>query len=404
MPKAKVAKRKDGLYRKDIFTGQYRPDGRPIRKSIYGKTLAELERNITHFKRDLEGGFLNVDDEITLQAWGEQWFEAYHGSDEVKTREMYRTALNTHIYPAFKGIRLRDVKKSHLQAFLNKLTDKKDAEGNPCYTKRTPSIVRMTLKQLFAQAYADGLLRFDPSTSLKLKQKVSKPREQKRALTAFETSAILGLMVSPPDDQMTAELIAFIATLYYTGMRPEEARALTRQDVHSNEISIDKAVVFDKDKPVLKGCKTQSSVRTVPIPEPLESLLSDYLQQVDYLVFPSPSDRSRHLNKREYTRLYREAEALMNLLSGARGNLTVVEGFTPYILRHNYATMMAEAGIPPQHLKELMGHSSIEITMRYYVHVSDAQRDKDLLKIRSWREINENLCGKNAVNGLPTVV
>lgn len=41
-------------------------------------------------------------------------------------------------------------------------------------------------------------------------------------------------------------------------------------------------------------------------------------------------------------------------------------------LRHAYATLLIECGTSPRVVMELMGHSTIAITMNLYSHVSDA--------------------------------
>ena len=39
--------------------------------------------------------------------------------------------------------------------------------------------------------------------------------------------------------------------------------------------------------------------------------------------------------------------------------------YSPHSLRHTFATQLLNAGVPLEVLKELMGHYSIELTLRY---------------------------------------
>jgi integrase len=50
-------------------------------------------------------------------------------------------------------------------------------------------------------------------------------------------------------------------------------------------------------------------------------------------------------------------------------------------LRHTYATLLIEAGVPVKVVSELLGHSSIEITLRIYGHVTPKMRDQAVNKI-----------------------
>lgn len=43
---------------------------------------------------------------------------------------------------------------------------------------------------------------------------------------------------------------------------------------------------------------------------------------------------------------------------------------SPHDLRRTFGTRCAEAEIYPKHLQSIMGHKNIEITMRFYVHLS----------------------------------
>jgi integrase len=53
---------------------------------------------------------------------------------------------------------------------------------------------------------------------------------------------------------------------------------------------------------------------------------------------------------------------------------------TPHICRHTYCTLMATTGVSLQTLQRLMGHESIEITLKYYTHLKLDQTKEDLEK------------------------
>ena len=54
---------------------------------------------------------------------------------------------------------------------------------------------------------------------------------------------------------------------------------------------------------------------------------------------------------------------------------------TPHILRHTFATRAIERGIPPKVVQELLGHSSITITLDLYTHVLPQTKAEEIKKL-----------------------
>ena len=52
-----------------------------------------------------------------------------------------------------------------------------------------------------------------------------------------------------------------------------------------------------------------------------------------------------------------------------------------HIFRHTFATRAIEAGMQPQVLKTILGHSSLAMTMDLYSHVMDDVKSDEMEKI-----------------------
>lgn len=63
-------------------------------------------------------------------------------------------------------------------------------------------------------------------------------------------------------------------------------------------------------------------------------------------------------------------------------------GYTPHCLRHTYATELINAGMPLECLKELMGHTNLEVTRRY-ARLTDTTREKEYFRAMSKIERGE---------------
>lgn len=58
------------------------------------------------------------------------------------------------------------------------------------------------------------------------------------------------------------------------------------------------------------------------------------------------------------------------------------EHVSPHALRHTFATRALENGIPPKVVQEILGHSSITITLDLYTHVLDKTKSEEILKLQ----------------------
>ncbi len=152
------------------------------------------------------------------------------------------------------------------------------------------------------------------------------------------------------------------ATLAFTGLRIGEAQELRGGDVRLAERRIR---IHDADHRV----KTASSVRDVPIPEPLARLLAEHVTRFPIgpndLLFDSPFDDYRTA-RRVFTRACRAA--------GLRS-------VTLHDLRHTFAVHAAQSGVPIPRIQKLLGHATVAMAMRYMKHAPEAYFAEDAARV-----------------------
>ena len=160
------------------------------------------------------------------------------------------------------------------------------------------------------------------------------------------------------------------ATLLHTGMRVGEAQGLVWGDVRIAErrISIHEGA---------RRVKSASSVRDVPISEPLAEILAQ--QAAQYAsgppdpVFPPPQDR--------YDRV-RDAWRRACLKAGLHdGGVKPVPNATLHDLRHTFGVHAAQAGVPIPRLQRLFGHTTPLMTLRYMKHAPESYFREDAASI-----------------------
>jgi integrase len=153
-----------------------------------------------------------------------------------------------------------------------------------------------------------------------------------------------------------------IATLVYTGLRVGEAQGLAGEDVHLSERRIS---IHEGNRHV----KTPSSVRDVPIPEPLAEVLAQHFVRFPAgpadPVFPPPLGDYRAL-RRTWRRICRTAG---------------VHGATLHDCRHTFGVHCAQAGVPIARLQKLLGHATPAMALRYMKHAPEAYFAEDAARV-----------------------
>ena len=116
--------------------------------------------------------------------------------------------------------------------------------------------------------------------------------------------------------------------------------------------------------------KTPSSIRTVPMPECIVNVLrKSYTEQSERgYMFSSCADTPAEPR----TFQYRYRKCLEN--AGVR-----YRSF--HTLRHTFATRCISCGIDIKTLSEIMGHSSVRITLEYYCHTSIERKKEQVNRL-----------------------
>jgi integrase len=143
-----------------------------------------------------------------------------------------------------------------------------------------------------------------------------------------------------------------------TGLRNREMLFLEFTDVDWNA-----GVLHIRKKPHLKFHPKSHQERRIPINEPsmsaLRSLLAKKHAKSEFIFHQSDGSRWKTVRM-------------------SFGNLMTQCGLkdvTLHTLRHTFGAQLAQNGIDMKTIKELMGHSSVTITEKYYAHLSNENLD-----------------------------
>ena len=91
------------------------------------------------------------------------------------------------------------------------------------------------------------------------------------------------------------------------------------------------------------------------------------------LVFPSKNNQPFH----EMVIL----ESIHNVVAKMAADGFYIKKFGPHTFRHTFATRAIENDMNPKTLQRILGHSSLQMTMNLYCHVSDDKLFDEMKKM-----------------------
>ncbi len=324
-----------------------------------------MDEKVKKVETEVALGINVFETNLTVEDWSEYWFSSYKSRCREATKLSYQRLLNNHILPVIGRRRIKDVTEAELQKLLNDLGQKRYGNSQKQYTQKTVDEVRGVLFSLFDTAKANRKISVNPAENLKISgAKGGKRRE----LTEAERKLYLEACKLHPFG-------LFGAILYYLGIRRGEALALTRGDIGENYVNIDKQYSFPTNsKPVLDTPKTDAGIRRIKIPQALKEIFVKYgiydIEEPDELLFYAPLGGP--LSYSQFRNRW------SNFIHSALGENTDI---TPHCLRHNYATLLYEAGVDVLTAQAYCGHEDPETTMRIYTHLSEKAKKKSDDKI-----------------------
>ena len=63
----------------------YTDDGKPKRKTLYGRTIMELDKKVAEFKSLQNKGIIINDEGMTVEQWCKKWLELYKADKSYNT-------------------------------------------------------------------------------------------------------------------------------------------------------------------------------------------------------------------------------------------------------------------------------------------------------------------------------
>lgn len=322
-------------------------DGVTYRRSIAYYTLDEFaekkQKIIEELHRQAQKTFSTVADE---------WEEYHEKSIQTYTQICYQAPVKD-LKSEFGDCILKEITAINFQLFLERMASQN-------YAKQTIRLRKIVMKQIFDYAILKGYVTYNPVAVCKIPKKAS---SGKRTLPSDEDINII-------KNHLDSMWGIYCNLLLYTGLRREEALALTYEDIdfRNDAIYVSKSLIFENGKSYIRNSlKSAAGRRTVPLLKPLKNILdingSGYLFTVK---------NNEPLVKWEFDKGFSKFREETGIKC------------TSHQLRHYFATLCFDAELDEKDVQDIMGHSKISLTKEIYTHIREERREKTAKKLNNF--------------------
>ncbi len=351
------------------------PSGK--RKSVYGNTKQEAQRKLAEVRREIDAGLHGTRDaDGTFGAFYATWFAGH--KSELKPNSVDIHALVQKLYITdIADIALNELRAIQIQHMYTALLER----GLSTTTVRK---VHNLVREVMRAAVRLGVIPRDPT------EQVVPPKARRLEYVTLTRHEVTRLVEAAFEEPL-GPLYAMAVT---TGLRQGELLALEWEDLtldgRKPNVKVAKTLYLRGDVALITAPKTRTSRRTVPLAMPIIALL-----------------RQRHTDQLQERDLAGEAwDTRWNLIfANAIGQPWPAKGirrrFAQFLarnqlpllrfhdLRHTFATLLIEDGVQARVVSELLGHSSVNMTLSLYAHVTPRMQDQATAAIEAWLKVEE---------------
>lgn len=365
-----IYRRKDGRYEGRVFIGRsvYQ---KPQYIYVYARTLREVKQKMKEIKKRKP---VNKDElNLRMCEGAKEWLQEKRGEWKATTYDTYLRLVERYIVPILGNYKIRDINQKTLDNFSREIVKRSEnGRMSEKYRRYICSIVCQIVE------YESGVHHLDtrqpglPDFRVQ-KKETELPAEPDLALLEsyllhhLSDDTCLGILLA----KCTGIRIGELCALQWKDIDLEKGIIVIRQNLqrvrnhedHKEEEEAEKT----KTRVCLQEPKTMNSSRMIPLADGLVEILKKYQREPEkYLISGQ---------KRDWAEV-RTVQYRFNSILKKCG----IAPFRFHLLRHAFASRCVGQGCDIKTLSEVLGHSSVQITMNIYVHSSMKQK-KDMMNL-----------------------
>ncbi len=356
-----IYKRKDGRW-EGRFIYAYGEDGKAKYKYVYAKTYTAVKSKLIKRQQSSETATLQssiTSEKSKYEYWLNEWLALKKLKIKDSTYIRYRNSIENHIKPRLGKYPIDKISTSLMENFVSHLTTHGKLNGYGGLSAKTISDILLIIKESFQYARNHGVIAMCNFDSIALKKEV----HEMRVLSSAEMQILIGVLLRDTD---LYKLGVFLCL--FTGIRIGELCALQWKNISIDDktIKIEQTMQrlqsndpndVQKTRIIITEPKSFASVRVIPIPEFVIDAIKPYHRNPNAYLLSGES------------KYYVEPRTMQNRFKRYLKD-SGIEDANFHSLRHTFATRCVEAGFDVKTLSEILGHSSVKITLDKYVHSS----------------------------------
>ena len=334
---------------------------RQRRETVRG-TKAEAQRRLRALLREIEMGGHAEGARLTVAALAQRWLDAAEHRVTTRTYTFYAAHVRLYILPSLGSLRAEQLRPAHLEAALvawrhGKRNDKEQGALSP----RTVAHVFNTLRTLLRWGVKMGTLVRNVADA------VEPPRYERKEMCTLESTGVAKLLKAAQG----SELQAVIAVAIGTGLRRGELLGLRWSDIDlvAHRLTVRRSVETVKGVTRTKPPKTARSARTIALPPFVVDVLRDEYAKHELLRGRAPDESTWVFVRGDGSQWEPGAFSLAFARFVKNAKLPHVRF---HDLRHSFGTLALASGVDLQTVSRALGHESVAITSRIYVHTIEA--------------------------------
>lgn len=311
----------------------------------------------------------------TFEELASLWLENYKTTVKPSTFENVKSKVEKMTEEHFDGLKLKKITVAYCQRVVIELSK------NYVLYNHYLSVIN----RIFKYAVLMDILDSNPFDKV-IKPKSRQTQRKGNFLTKEELKEFLKLA----QNTTLSYFFPLVHLMSYTGLRQGEALALKWSDIdfENKKITVNKTAVRIKERQTLQTPKTKNSKRVISIDSATLSILKSWKKDQIKIYFKN----GKHFGGDEnfiFTNQRGEWVHIHNFIRYFKRFIAdhKLKQITPHGLRHTHASLLFSAGVEPKNISDRLGHSTVQITLDLYTHITEEQRTDTVDKLLEYMVI-----------------